>query len=115
MSATVRAPETCGIAYRNADTLTGLRTAAEFPSLNLYATRYGLTFGPLFAPFAGCSLGTIGRPKKSTATYNTHAMHRVSDSWHGSEKLRKHKSDTDLLSRLVVVARPLRCGLWVVC
>ena len=71
MSATVRAPETCGIAYRNADTLTGLRTAAEFPSLNLYATRYGTIFGPLFTlpPLSVFSLGTIGLPKKSTATW----------------------------------------------
>ena len=52
--------------YKNADTLTGFLTAAEFPSLNLYATRYGFAFGPLFAPPP--SLGTMGLPKKSTAT-----------------------------------------------
>ncbi len=61
-------------AHKNADTLTGFRTAAEFPSLCLYATRYGLTWGPLFAPFPDWSLGTIGRPKKSTAIYITQSI-----------------------------------------
>lgn len=59
---------------RKAETLIGLRTAAELPSLNRYATRYfvrGLSTAILLpgAPFAVPeAFGTIGRPKKSTAT-----------------------------------------------
>ena len=52
--------------YSHAETLTGFLTAAELPSLNLYATRYGLTLGPP-AALSGLSFTTMGRPKKSTA------------------------------------------------
>ena len=60
--------------YRKAETLIGLRTAAELPSLNRYATRYFVAgFSAAFllpgAPFSVPeAFGTIGRPKKSTAT-----------------------------------------------
>ena len=50
------------------------REPAEFPSLNLYDTRYGFALGTAFAPWLGVSFGTIGRPKKSTATFDVLAL-----------------------------------------
>lgn len=53
--------------YRNEDTLTALRTAAEFPSLNLYTTPSTFFFELLLAGLDDV-FWTIGLPKKSTAT-----------------------------------------------
>lgn len=101
--------------YMNAETLTGFRTAAEFPSLNLYATRYGCTFGPLFA-LSVFSLGTIGLPKKSIATWFTLKGQKCETSQLHSTSTRQAygDGDTDLVCRLVVLTGPLRNGLRLV-
>jgi len=58
--------------YSKDDTFTGLRTAAEFPSLNRYVTLD--TVGTLAASFPFLEVGApdfsaIARPKKSTGPY----------------------------------------------
>ena len=110
----------------NEDTLTGLRTAAEFPSLNLYLTRY-----PIAAPSPTTSvffveltltgfLVSISRPKKSVGGCRVHnnETYKVNSCFpddNSGNKERKKKWGREWACSLYLLYQVLDSPVWRVC